>query len=119
MSVCPHILLSSFSSPPPLPPPPFPPLLLLSGFLNTSIAVILHQLGPDCATSNVQAIKAIVQRCRFGYSEDHPGNTSFIRSNPVTDAELRSLIEVSLSPALTLNMYVLTIALVTSVPYTI
>jgi len=63
------------------------------GFSNTSLSVVLHQLGPDTSSSNLQAIKAIIQRCRFGCSDDYPGHT-YIRSNPVSDEEIRQLTEV-------------------------
>ena len=64
-----------------------------TGFSNTSLSVILHQLGPDTSTSNLQAIKAIIQRCRFGCSDDYPGHT-YIRSNPVSEEEIRQLADV-------------------------
>ncbi len=70
--------------------------LALSGFgrSNASIGTILHQLGPDCASSNVQAIQAIIHRCRFGYSEDHAEDTSYIRSTPIDENDLRGLVAV-------------------------
>ena len=61
---------------------------------NTSVGTILHQLGPDCSSSNVQAIKAIIHRCRFGYSEDHPEDTNYIRSSPINEDDFRGLISV-------------------------
>ena len=62
---------------------------------NASVGLFLHQLGPDCASSNLQAIQAIHHRCRLGYSEDHAEDTSYIRSSPIDDSDLRSLMGVS------------------------
>ena len=62
---------------------------------NASIGMILQKLGPDCASSNRQAVVAVIHRCRLGYSEDHSEDTSYIRASPIDENDLRTLVGVS------------------------
>ena len=66
-----------------------------SGFDNPSLARVLYRLGPECASSNEQAVRDVVGRGHFGRTEDTGrGDTSVISSNPVTEEELQLLMKV-------------------------
>lgn len=66
------------------------------GFSNPSLATILYHLGPNCASSNRDALLTIRRKYNLGIPDDKhvPSDTTIIPTNPVTDREIEKLVEV-------------------------
>ena len=65
-----------------------------SGFANPNLAKVLYHLGPDCASSNLQAVHCVATRCQFGNMVEAPRDTTIIESGPVSNEEILDLTEV-------------------------
>ena len=73
-------------------------LIIFVGFSNPSLATILYHLGPNCASSNRDALLTIRSKYNLGIPDDKhvPSDTTIIPVNPVTDREIEKLLEVLL-----------------------
>ena len=73
-----------------------PHICLPIGFSNPSLATLLYHLGPNCATSNRDALLAIRKKYDLGVPDDRniPSDITIIPVNPIADREIEKLLDV-------------------------